>query len=282
MNSMDAQRLTGSYSSIAGQLGLASNDCLFLASDVTRLALRAKRDGERFTVDGWIDSFLTVLHRGTLIVPAFTDDLVNGDTFDPGTSPPTTGAVSNKVMRRGDAVRTMDPLHSVFVMGARQQEIVELTDEATFGANSVFGFMHRNKAKMLIVDVDFQHSFTFIHYLEQLWGMKYRRPVHLDMMIRRETGVERRRCMYYAKKPGVSNDLHAYQRELQDRGIVRTFVLDDVPMILLDLDEVASYTRTYFDRGGRVHSFRWLVLVKTMVKRTVPFLATRFKSRSDG
>jgi len=267
--------LSGSYLGIAERIGLREHDILYLASDIARLARKAKRDGEDFSVDAWVDSFLRAMPNGTLVVPAFTDDLTHGDTFDRTSSKPTTGAVSNRVMKRPDVVRTRDPLHSVFAIGKHKEEIASLADPSTFGENSIFGYLHRKKAKMLVVDVDFQYSFTFIHYLEEKWKVGYRKHVEWSMRIRDGNSVSKQVVRYFGKRIGVSNDLHAYQRMLIEEGVVQTFLLDGIPMLFLGLDEVAERTRTYFANGGRVHRFSWAQVVKTVLKRLLPMPAKK-------
>jgi aminoglycoside N3'-acetyltransferase len=269
---MTVTEIPGSYLDIAGQLGLRRDDTLYLASDVTRMALRARSAGERFSVDSWIDSFLHAMPDGTLVVPAFTDDLCDGDRFDPATSKPTTGAVSKRVMERPDVRRTNDPLHSVFVMGSRIDEIVALDDASTFGPNSIFGHLVRSDARMLIVDVDFQYSFTFIHHFEETLGVRYRRHVERTIAVRTPEGWTPRKVRYYAKRFGVRNHLHRYQQDLVDAGVVRALTHRGVPMWYMDLRAVADHTREYLAKGGRVHVFSWAEAAGTLLRWAVPAL----------
>ncbi|NRA13614.1 MAG: AAC(3) family N-acetyltransferase, partial [Crocinitomicaceae bacterium] len=110
-------KIQGSYTSIASQLPLGKSDILFIASDIKQIALNCRSKGESFDVNAFIESFQEVLSEGTLIIPSYTDYLKNGETFDHSKSKPSTGALSNKVLRRKEFIRSTDPLHSVLAWG---------------------------------------------------------------------------------------------------------------------------------------------------------------------
>jgi len=111
-------------------LNLKSDDVVFVSSDLKNFAFNAKKQQKSLNIDLFIENFQRVLSDGTLIIPAYTDYLKNGDTFDFVKSKPSTGAISNKVFKRKDFLRTSDPLHSVLVWGKHQDEILILNDES--------------------------------------------------------------------------------------------------------------------------------------------------------
>lgn len=260
-------QLSAPYTTIAQQLGLRSDDCLMIASDVTRLALAAKKEGNAFSVDQFVDSFLAVLSEGTLLIPAYSDYLKNGQTFDWKTANPSTGALSNKVMKRKDFIRTKDPLHSVFVKGTATASIEKLKDISTFGENSIFGFMERKAAKMLIIDVDFQNSFTYIHYLEEKWQVKYRQKYRWNLTINDGEKLKSREFHFYAKKLGILTDLDKYEHFLLETGVTKQFTYGDVSMTLIDLATIESATKEFIEKGGKLYRFSMVFLLKTIAKK---------------
>ncbi|MFY7991487.1 MAG: AAC(3) family N-acetyltransferase [Fluviicola sp.] len=264
---MSVVKLQGSVYDLSKQLDLSPSDTVFLASDITRLALIAKKQGEAFSADRFIESIQEVLSQGTLIVPAYTDHLKNGDTFNWNTDKPTTGALSNRVMRRKDFTRTEDPLHSVFVWGKGSEELLNLRDESTFGANSVFGFLERQQAKMIIIDVDYDHSFTYIHYLEEGWDVHYRRYKKWQMHMEKEGQLVSRSFLFHAKKMGVLTELGNYERSMRESGLAKSFALEDVPITLVPLEPVRVFTRSFLDQGGKLHRFSLTFLLKSVVKK---------------
>ena len=150
-------KISGTYLDLAAALPLNSNDSLFIASDVKQLALDARNEGNAFNANTFIESFQERLSAGSLLIPAYTDNLKNGDTFDHVKSKPTTGALSNKVGRRKDFIRSKDPLHSVYAWGKGASKIADLDSNSSLGEGSIFHWMHDHKAKMMCIDVHFQN-----------------------------------------------------------------------------------------------------------------------------
>lgn len=112
------------YLDLASKLDLRSDDLLFIASDIKQLALDCKATGTHFDTNAFIASFQEVLSSGTIIIPAYTDYLKDGGVFDHAKAKPSTGALSNRVMRMKDFVRSNDPLHSVLVWGQKAEEML--------------------------------------------------------------------------------------------------------------------------------------------------------------
>jgi aminoglycoside 3-N-acetyltransferase len=260
-------QLSNPYDTIAQQLDLKIDDCLMIASDVTRLALSAKKEGNAFSADAFVDSFLSVISSGTLLIPAYSDYLKNGQTFDWKTAKPSTGALSNKVMRRKDFVRTKDPLHSVFVKGEDTALISRMKDISTFGENSVFGYMERKGAKMLIIDVDFQNSFTFIHYLEEKWQVKYRQKYSWNLYVNDGEQTKKREFHFYAKKLGILTDLAKYEAFLLETGVTKRYYYGEIPMTLVRLDQIEAATMEFLKKGGKLYRFSFPFMLKTIAKQ---------------
>jgi aminoglycoside 3-N-acetyltransferase len=254
------------YTDLIDQLDLHHEDSVFLSSDINRLALYFKNQGIAFSADRFIDLLQQKLSEGTLIVPAYTDLLKNGGTFDRQKSKPTTGALSNRVFKRKDFERTSDPLHSVFVWGKRKSELLELKDKSTFGPNSIFAYLNRIKGKMIIIDVHFQNSFTFVHYIEEKKNVSFRRPYKWNMKMI-DNGIQTdREVIFYTKKPGYLVDLDDLQNQLIQSGVVIQKQIFNIPVLLMDLDKVGKAVEEYLDRGGKTYAFSWKVWLKQTIK----------------
>jgi len=52
--------------------------------------------------------------------------------------------------------------------------LLSFTNESSFGSDSPFAYLHREKGKMLMIGVDYQSSFTFVHYVEECRQVNYR------------------------------------------------------------------------------------------------------------
>ena len=63
-----------------------------------------------------------------------------------------------------------------------------ITDHHTFGKDSAFGLLHQLKAKMLMIDVSFDKSFTFVHYCEEQAQAPWRKQVKHRLKIADKNG----------------------------------------------------------------------------------------------
>lgn len=257
------------YLNLPNELSLASSDILFIASDVSKLALNLKHQGERFDANIFIESFQEKLSDGALIIPAYTDHLKNGDVFDHLKSKPSTGAISNKVMRRKDFNRSFDPLHSVFYWGKKSKEIKRINSESTLGKGSIFEFLHRNKAKMICLDVDFQNSLTFVHYVEEIKKVKYRKKYHWHFKIKCADSFEEKKTIFYTKKAGTVTKLDSFQEDAIKKGIVKEFYLEDSKILFFDFAEIYTFIEEYLNSGKKLYGFSFREWLKNNVKKVI-------------
>lgn len=267
---MDKKLVLNSYLELAGALPLKEDDILFIASDLHKIARDCRSRGERFDANAFIDSFQAVLSKGTLIIPAYTDDLWSGDTFDVRKSKPTTGALSNKVFRRSDFQRTLDPLHSVFVWGRDTVEVLDLQSSSTFGEDSVFGYLYQKKGKMICIDVHFQNSFTFVHYVEEKLKVKYRKHYHLNMKVVDHDGsTHDKHIDFHTKRPWILTDLYDLQQSFGADGIKQNYKFGHSKIQYFELQKAHDYVIKYIRSGKRLYQVDLTHLLKSIVKKII-------------
>lgn len=261
------QSIQGSYLSLASQLPLDKSDVLFIASDIKQIALECRANGESFDVNAFIESFQEVLSEGTLIFPSYTDYLKNGETFDHKKAKPSTGALSNKVQRRKDFLRSKDPLHSVFVWGKHAEEISNLDNKSTLGKGSVFDFLDKEHAKMICIDVDFQNSLTFVHYVEEKENVKYRKPYQWQMKTLID-GVEASKPLtFHTKKPWILTDLYGLQSKSEKDGVNKLYSFNKATIQYFELNEMHDYILKYLKSGEKLYKVSLMHFAKSIVKR---------------
>lgn len=263
------ETMQGSYLSIAKQLPLKKDDILFIASDIKQLVLDCKANGEHFNVNAFIESFQEVLSEGTLIIPAYTDYLKNGDKFDHKNAKPSTGALSNKVQRRKDFIRSKDPLHSVFAWGKHANEIGGLNNESSLGEKSVFDLMNREKAKMICINVDFQNSLTFVHHIEERENVNYRKKYFLEIKTVIDGVESNRKLTFHTKKPWVLTDLGLIQKKSAIDGVNRIYKFDNSIIQFFDLNEMDHYIVKFLKDGNKLHKISLKHFVKSIVKKII-------------
>lgn len=258
--------ISGTYLDIPASLSLSADDALFIASDVKQLALDSRAAGDRFDANAFIEKFQEYLSNGTLIVPAYTDHLKNGDTFDHLKAKPTTGALSNKVARRKDFQRSLDPLHSVFAWGKGSQEIVSLDGPSSLGAGSVFDWMHRNQAKMLCIDVHFQNSLTYVHFVEEQRRVNYRKSYNWKIKRQFKATSDEKSFVFHSRQPWVLTDLELLQNRAIELGVAKVFVLENTRMLYFDILEMHRLIETMLDNGEKLHRVSLTHFAKGIVK----------------
>jgi aminoglycoside 3-N-acetyltransferase len=259
-----------SYLDLPEFLQLKEDDTVFLASDIKQLIRDANAAGEKFDPNLLIEAFQKKLTNGTLIVPAYTDGLVTKDgVFEYEKSRPSTGAISVRVQQRIDFVRTKDPLHSVFVWGKYQKEISQLEDISTFGQNSIFAFAHKVNAKMVIINLHFQESLTFVHYVEEQLKVWYRRPYKLTVKYISNGETSFKKSVFYTRRAGVVNSLYDLQEKLIQKKISQVFKFGNSSIQVVELSPAYDAIATYIKSGGKIYSFDLIKFFKTIIKRII-------------
>jgi aminoglycoside N3'-acetyltransferase len=149
-----------SFEDLPFHLNINENDTVFISADLKNIAYALKSKNKIVQIDQFIDNFKLILKNGTIVIPAYTDNLKNLGTFNYLKDKPTTGSISNKVFKRKDFTRSNDPLHSVFAWGKNTNQILDLKDNSTFGKNSIYSFLHQQNAKFIFIDVHIENSFN--------------------------------------------------------------------------------------------------------------------------
>ncbi|MCK9612635.1 MAG: AAC(3) family N-acetyltransferase [Bacteroidales bacterium] len=230
------------YSKIASELPLSREEIVLVASDISRLAFVSMKQEKYFFPDVFIDCLKEKVCTGTLLIPAFTDKPETDKVFDIRKAKPLTGALSESVFKRNDFKRTSDPFHSFFVWGKHQEDIIKIRNKSTFGEGSVFAFLHSNNAKMLMIDVDMQHSFTFAHYVEECEQVFYRHYKKYNIRCLQENGgIREEEFLFFEKKAGVSNTLNNLEQHFIEGKITQTFLINSIPFLLTDLGKAFDY-----------------------------------------
>ncbi|GAA4718807.1 AAC(3) family N-acetyltransferase [Brevibacillus fulvus] len=179
-----------SYKEIVDQLPISSGDIVLVGSDITRLAVEAYRHQEKFDGNLLIDQLLErVGSAGTVLFPAYNWSFCSGQPFDIRQTPSQVGALSNLALKRPDFKRTRHPIYSFAVWGKHQAELVAMQNKSAFGEDSPFAFLHNHHGKMLIIGLDFQRSFTFVHYVEEQAAVDYRYMKEFTAPYVEENGV---------------------------------------------------------------------------------------------
>lgn len=228
-----------SYKEILNCFDINKGDVVFVGSDMTHLAMEAARHGERMDLNAFIDSFINQIGpQGTLLFPTFHWGFCSGETFDYANTPSLTGALTVAALKRNDFVRTKHPIYSFAVWGKDQDFLYNLENKSSFGEDSPFAYLHRNHAKMLIIGLDYQHSFTFVHYVEEQERVNYRYMKNFTGKYIDKQGLANMRTysMYVRDlTKGVVTQVNPMGEILERSGIATYNTINHVPFRLIYL-----------------------------------------------
>lgn len=164
-----------SYKKIPSVLKIEKGDVILLTSDITDLFLQCQENGEIMDVNILLDNFQEAIgEEGTLLVPTYNWGFCQGKAFDYKKTPSKTGAIGNAALRRKDFTRTKHPIYSFAVWGKDAVKLAEMDNIESFGPDSPFAYLEQVNAKNVFIGASLRNSFTYIHYIEQKLGAKYR------------------------------------------------------------------------------------------------------------
>ena len=156
-------------------LKIEKSDVVLLTSDITDLFLQCQDNGEILDVNILLDHFQEAIgEEGTLLIPTYNWGFCQGKPFDYKKTPSKTGAIGNAALRRNDFIRTKHPIYSFAVWGKDADKLVAMDNIESFGADSPFAYLEQVNAKNVFIGASLRNSFTYIHYIEQKLGAKYR------------------------------------------------------------------------------------------------------------
>jgi aminoglycoside 3-N-acetyltransferase len=121
-----------------------------------------------------------------------------------------------------------------------------MNNKSAFGSDSPFAYFHRNNAKMVMIDVDYQNSFTFVHYVEEMKQVDYRYMKEFSGAYVDEKGHESLETysMYVRDvEKGVKTQVEPIGEELEKQGATIVFRLDDVRYRVVDLKKAYEIIR---------------------------------------
>ena len=164
-----------SYKMIPSVLKIEKGDVVLFTSDITDLYLQCQDNGEILDVNILLNHFQEAIgEEGTLLIPTYNWGFCQGKPFDYKKTPSKTGAIGNAALRRKDFIRTKHPIYSFAVWGKDADKLVAMENIESFGPDSPFAYLEQVNAKNVFIGASLRNSFTYIHYIEQKLGAKYR------------------------------------------------------------------------------------------------------------
>jgi len=223
-------------------LGLQKGDKIWIASDMKRVLYNCIENGDDTDLNVFIDSIIDVIgETGTILIPTFNWDFCQGKTFDYYKTPCKTGILGKVALKRSDFKRTKHPIYSFAVWGADQEELCAKDYKSSFGIESPFTYCKEHNAKNIFIDVECQHSFTFVHYVEEMEGITYRYLKDFTAEYIDENGHSSTRT-YSMNVRDLSEDIfitiYPFEEEFVKAGASRRHIVNDIDIKVIDMGTV--------------------------------------------
>ncbi|HED6757101.1 TPA: AAC(3) family N-acetyltransferase [Campylobacter coli] len=149
-----------------------------------------------------------------------------------------TGALGNIALKRSDFRRTKHPIYSFAVVGKFQNELVVLENKGVFDSNSPFDFMYKNNAKMIIVNLPLQDSFTFVHYVEECLKVDYRFNKSFGALYTDKKGFVRLKTYdMFVQKDGILTDVNGLESLFIKEGVMELKKFENLYIKKIDLSK---------------------------------------------
>ena len=228
---------------IPGYFGLERGDSGWIASDVKQLLYSCIQHEDDTDLNVLLDAVMDIIGpEGTLLIPTFNWDFCKGRTFDIRKSPSQTGSIGRVALKRDDFMRTAHPIYSFAVWGKGTEELVSMDNRSSFGAHSPFSWCREHDTKNVFIDVECQHSYTFVHYVEEMIGVPYRylKDFTAGYIDKDGNYSERTYCMHVRDlKADIFVTIYPYEEEFIKAGASRRYEVNGIPM------KTISMGRTY-------------------------------------
>lgn len=163
------------YKNLIDTLEVQKGERLWISSELLGMVINWRKAGVKLDGNLLLDAFQEAVGKeGTILIPTFSFDFSNFGHYDYKKTKCSTGALGNLALQRPDFVRTLHPMHNFAVWGKDQKLLTEMTNLHSFGDDSPFGYCLSQNVRQLILNTDYQHAMTFVHYAETKCQVPYR------------------------------------------------------------------------------------------------------------
>lgn len=237
------------YDEILDKADIVSGESIFISSDIRALILKEFRKKPKINFEEYLDGFIDALlerigNEGTLLFPTYNWDYCNGVPFDYHNTSCKTGSLGTIALKRDDFTRTQHPLYSFAVWGKDKELLCSLTNHSSFGSDGPFGYLHHKNVKNIIIGVDYQHCFTYVHHVEEMLQAPYRYLKTFAAPYIDQTGstFSRNYSMYVRNLDmNVKVTVNPLGEELEKKGVIKKYEVAGIPVRVLRFGDVHPY-----------------------------------------
>jgi len=155
--------------------GVADGDVLLVHSDIKNTFRRYLKQGIRLSPQDILESFLNAVGTsGTLLLPLYNFDFINGVPFDIRNTPSQMGLLTEAARLHPLAIRTGHPVYSFVAIGSQSEAFRSIDNFSGYGDDSPFAMLRTMNGKIAVLSLPDQNSMTFYHHVEEMHAVDYR------------------------------------------------------------------------------------------------------------
>lgn len=205
-----------------GVSGVKKGDTIFAHTNLKSFGrLNGRISREKF-IQSFLNSMTDVIgQEGNLIIPTFSYSFCKKEIFDPNLTPSTVGILTEYFRKQKGVKRSIDPIFSVAALGPDQGYFLDVSTDC-FGKNSIFEKLFLKNVKIVFFGETF--DFTYLHFIEQNYGVPYRFNKSFAGSIKIGDALNVYDFNYYVKPldKNVKYDLEGVAKFLEHKGVLKS------------------------------------------------------------
>ena len=180
--------------------------------------------------------------EGTIAFPTFNFGFCQGLAYDQRRTPSQVGMLTEMARRHPKAKRILHPIYSFALFGKQSEELSHsIKNVSAFSEDSLFGELKRQDGKILLIQLPFNKSMTFLHHIEEIVGVDYRYIKTFEGDVIDFNGVKTHQsCKMLVRnlEMGVETYVDEIQKRLEDLAVIKCTMLKDKPIRLMSSRQI--------------------------------------------
>jgi len=216
------------------EIGIHNGDIILVHSDISVFGKLVTSD-RNILLESLVKAFReSVGENGTIVMPTFTYSFCKGEVFNTVNTKSTVGALTEYFRTGLDVSRTSHPIFSMAIWGKQRDALLKIGKDS-FGRDSIFGHLHQMHAKIVFFGISLQ-AFTFIHYIEQTYGIPYRTLKTFRGRIRDGETEYEDECTFFVRDldKDIELDFPKIERHLSEHSLLKGVRLGNGRILMAD------------------------------------------------
>jgi aminoglycoside 3-N-acetyltransferase len=218
-----------SYTKELERLGIEHGDTVLLHSSMIGLDWKESGGMKTLVEQLYSDLKEVIGSKGTLVVPSFSFDFTNNSPngyWSLENSESDMGVLTEYIRKRTESERTVHPFYSFCIVGNKREDMGKSHSIDSFSRKYIFGRIHEENAKIIILGTDYNNAMTFFHYIEQdnEVDIEYRYKKGFSGLI--DIKGKEIESEYYMMvrnlDMGVETNVNPMGSKLEDNGVIKT------------------------------------------------------------